>query len=475
MPGTTSRAGQRRRAAARLLAPLPVRRRGAGWVAAIGGTGALTAVFTATRTTFGQGSHFLLYQLVVLVAAVLGGAAPAVTAAVFATAALNWFFTPPLYTWTIHDGENVLALVVFVAVGVFVGFLVTALARRSADARRARREAEALARVAAGMVAAEDPLPPMLEHIRSTLGLHGISVHSTPQAPALAAAGVLPDPRSSDTSALAGGTVLISGPLGGVDDRVLEAFTAQLTATLERRTLREEADRAHALAAADALRTAILRAVSHDLRTPLASIKASVTSLLQRDIVWHEEAQREFLSTIDEEADRLDTVIGNLLDASRLEAGAIQPVKKQVALDDVVPTALSSISGLRAAVDLDLPPNLPLVHADPGLLERAIANLVANADGVTPTDGRIRVTANALARTVELRIVDHGPGVPHDQRESMFQPFQRLGDTAAGTGVGLGLAVARGIIDAMNGGLSVEDTPDGGLTMVASLPRVHDG
>lgn len=455
----------------RAVAPLPARRRQLAWAVATLGTALMTLALTSARGTFGQGSQFLLYLLVVLVTAFLGGVGPAITAAVLASAALNWYFTDPLYTWTIADPEDVLALVVFLIAGVLVGILVTTLARRSADARRSHAEAEALARIAAGMVGADDPIPPMLERIRTTLGLDGISVHTTLDEPPIATAGEPPDPRADRTIDLSHGTVRIRGGLGRDDERILAAFVAQLAATLERRDLREEAARADALAEADSLRTAILRAVSHDLRTPLASIKASVTSLLQGDVDWNPLDQREFLATIDEEADRLDLVIGNLLDASRLEAGAIAPATRHVALDDVVPAALASISGLDTPIQVDISPELPLVLADPGLLERAIANLVANGAAINPDAGEpVRISASQHRALVELRIADHGPGVPTDQRDRMFQPFQRLGDTAAGSGVGLGLAVARGIIEAMGGALHVEDTPGGGLTMVVALP-----
>lgn len=461
-------AGRSRSAPAVSLPPL---RRQLGWLLAIVGTAALTLLLANTRGTIDQGSQFLLYQTIVLLSAAVGGAAPALTAAVLGSAALNWFFTPPLYTWTIDDAEDVLALVIFAIVGVLVGLLVTAFARRSADAARAHAEAEALARVAAGMVTSDDPLPAMLERIRRTLGLDRIAVVADGEQVAAAGAGAGAGTRSIE---MARGTVEIAGELHGDDEHILDAFVAQLATVLERRALREEAERADALAAADNLRTAILRAVSHDLRSPLASIKASVSSLLQRDISWSEDAQREFFTTIDEEVDRLDTVIGNLLDASRLEAGAIQPADRAVALDDVVPAALASISGLATPVDVDVPTDLPLVRADPGLLERAIANLVTNAAAATPDGDCVRIVGDQHGGAVELRVVDRGSGVPADQRDHMFQPFQRLGDTAAGTGVGLGLAVARGIIDALGGTLSVEDTPGGGLTMVITFGQVGD-
>ncbi len=455
--------------------PVPVlgrRRRATGWVVATVGTTLLTVLFANIRSAFGQGSHFLLYQAVVIIAAVVGGAAPAVAAALLASAALNWYFTPPFHTWTVDDPENALALVVFLIVGVLASLLVTALARQTADARRGRAEAEALARIAGGLVTADDPLPPMLERVRTLLGLDAIAVYG-PDGTALAHTGDSVDPAADSTIDLPDGRLAIRGALGPDDKLVLEAFTAQLATVLERRRLRQEAANAAALAEADSFRTALLRAVSHDLRTPLASIKASVTSLLQRDVDWSRAESDEFLATIDEEADRLDNVIGNLLDASRLEAGALLPAIASVALDEVVPSALTSVSGLCAGIDIDIDPSLPLVLADAGLLERAIANIAANADRADPR-GTIRIAASQLGDHVELRIVDHGPGIPAPERTTMFQPFQRLGDTTNTDGVGLGLAVAKGIIDAMGGALDAEDTPGGGLTMVITLPAQRD-
>jgi len=464
---------RRLRSGARRRHSLPRRRRAAGWVVALAGTGGLTAVLTATRHTFSQGSQLLLYQALVVLAAAAGGAAPAVTAAILAAGALNWYFTPPTHTWTVEDSDNVVALVAFLIVGAFVGLLVTALARRTNDARQGRAEAETLAGVAASMVAAEDPVPAMLDRIRTTLGLAGAAVVDAAGAP-LATSGVPPDPRHDPVIELKDAILVVQGALSRDDERVLQAFSAQLAAALERRRLRQAADEAAVLAEANTLRTALLRAVSHDLRTPLASIKASVTSLLQRDVVWSPVEEREFLDTIDEEADRLDRVVGNLLDASRLEAGALQPSNQAVALDEVVSSALASISGLRAAVEIDVPTTLPLVSGDPALLERAIANIVANADRVTTPPGVVRVRASHLGQEVQLRVIDSGPGIAGHQKAQLFQPFQRLGDRTAGEGVGLGLAVAKGATEAMGGDLASEDTPGGGLTMVITLRAADD-
>ncbi|WP_237547013.1 ATP-binding protein, partial [Streptomyces sp. SID161] len=208
-------------------------------------------------------------------------------------------------------------------------------------------------------------------------------------------------------------------------------------------------------------------AVSHDLRTPLAGIKAAVTSLRSDDVAWSEEDQAELLEGIEEGADRLDHLVGNLLDMSRLQTGTVTPLIREIDVDEVVPMALGGVP--EDSVDLDVPETLPMVAVDPGLLERSVANLVENAVKYSPRGRRVLVSASAIADRVEVRVVDRGPGVPDEAKDRIFEPFQRYGDAPRGAGVGLGLAVARGFAEAMGGTLNAEDTPGGGLTMVLSL------
>ena len=252
---------------------------------------------------------------------------------------------------------------------------------------------------------------------------------------------------------------------------MLQAFTGQLALVVERRRLRAEAAAAEGLAEANELRTALLAAVSHDLRTPLASIKAAATSLLQPDVEWSVETSTEFLETIDEEADRLNPLVGNLLDMSRLQTGALELVLRDVGLDEIVPAALHGLpQATPDHVVIDVPETLPPVRADAALLERAVANLVANALHASPPDLPVRLVAGTVLDRVELRVVDRGPGIPPDQRDGCSCPSSASGTTRNGSGVGLGLAVARGFVEAMDGELLVEDTPGGGTTMVVSFP-----
>jgi two-component system, OmpR family, sensor histidine kinase KdpD len=414
----------------------------------------------------------------VLVATV-GGLAPALVTAVVGFLLVNRLFTPPIHTWTINQPENLFALVVFLAVALVVSALVAAAARRSAEAARAAAEAETLAGLA-GSVVEPDPLPVLVDHLRRTFGLRGaallrhaddggwqIEAASGPEPPTV--------PGGSDqTRPLGGGLVLAlrGGGLAAEDLRVLNAFVAQLAAAIDRRRVGAQAAQAAALAEADELRSALLQAVSHDLRTPLAGIKASASSLRQPDIQWSEADRDEFLRTIEDETDRLATLVGNLLDMSRIQAGAVAPASRAVGLEEVVPAAVAGLGPRAQIVDVAVPESLPPVEADPALLERVVANLVDNAVAHSPPDAPVRVEAGEVGDRVLVRVIDRGPGIPAAERERVFQPFQRTGDSRRsprGAGVGLGLAVARGFTQAMGGDLVVDDTPGGGTTMILDL------
>jgi len=464
----------------RRLPHLSPRRQATGWLLTLVGIPLLTLALDQVQGTLNLPTDMLLFLVLVVVVAMVGGMWPALVAAVASSLSVNWFFTEPIHTFTIAEGENLIALVTFLVVAALVSALVTQVSRRSADALRARTEAEALARVAGGLVGDEDAVAEMVDHLRTTFdrdavallvpddtsGAGGWRVEVSAGSPTLTAPGdhpVLP---------LVDGAVLVHvGPaLNAEDQQVLKVFAAQLGSALERRRLKAEAGAAEALAEADQLRTAILRAVSHDLRTPIASIKASATSLLQHDVDWTPEAQQEFLTTIDEESDRLNNLVGNLLDMSRVETGVLEAALRPVALEEVVALSLASLSEPTDQIEVDVSEQLSPVLADPVLLERVVANLVSNALRYAPADRPVRIEAGRVGDRIDLRVIDRGPGVRPGDRERIFEPFQRLGDRATGSGVGLGLAVARGFTDAMGGELSLDDTPGGGLTTVISLP-----
>jgi two-component system sensor histidine kinase KdpD len=456
--------------------PLPRQRQLLAWATAAVALPALTAALNAQRDTVGLPSALLLYVLLVCVVATIGGLGPALASAVTSAFTANWFFTRPYGTFIIDDPEQLIAVVVFVATGLLVSVLVDQAARHSAGAQRARAEAEALATVAGRLSTERDPLAAMLAHLRITFGQDAAAIlAATPdggwQLEAADGEPVPSAPTGGETVELGPALVLnlVPGGLSADDRWLLDAFSARIADALDRRTLQETANEAAARTRADELRTAILRAVSHDLRSPLASIKASSTSLLQDDIDWSPEQRLEFTRTIDEETDRLDRLVTNLLDMSRIEAGAVEATARPVGLDEVTAAALDNLGQPARRVVVDLADDLPAAIADAGLFERVVANLLTNALQHSPGCSTVQVAATSIGDRAVLRVVDHGPGVAEDQRDKIFDPFQRLGDNSSG-GVGLGLAVAKGFMTAMGGELSIDETPGGGLTVTLSLP-----
>ncbi|PRX92160.1 DUF4118 domain-containing protein [Allonocardiopsis opalescens] len=424
-------------------------------------------------------TDFLLFLGVTVLVALVGGLWPAMVAAVWASMMLNFFFTPPTRTLVISHPDNVIALGVFVAVGVSVAAVVDLAARRAQQAARARAESSTLSLLSTSVLSGERTVSSLLRRVSETFGQTSVTllernggwrpVESVGGAPCTGPGDADVLVPVSDTLSLA----LRGRVLPAEDQRVISAFAIQVGAALERHRLVEDAAAAKRQAEHNKIRTALLAAVSHDLRTPLASIKASVSSLRATDIDLDPYDQGELLATIEESADRLDGLVGNLLDMSRLQTGSVVPKTRAVTLEEVVPAAVVGVPPER--VKISLPECLPPVLCDPGLLERAVANVVENAVKHAPGGSPVLVAASSLAGTVQVRVVDRGPGVPDAAKERIFEAFQRLGDAPRGMGVGLGLAVARGFTEAMSGTLSAEDTPGGGLTMVFSLPAAQTG
>ncbi|MBX9398924.1 DUF4118 domain-containing protein, partial [Streptomyces sp. TRM72054] len=447
-----------------------------GWLVGALGPVLLTFLLTSVAPSVGLANDMLLFLSLTVAAALLGGLLPALASAVVGSVLLNWYFTPPVHTLTIADPENIVAIAVFIGVAVSVASVVDLAARRTHQAARLRAESEILSFLAGNVLRGETSLEALLERVRETFGMESVALleRESEVAPWTCAGSVGPRPAGcpedaevdmpvSDRMSLA----LTGRVLPAEDRRVLAAFAAQAAVVLDRRRLQEEADQARTLAEGNRIRTALLAAVSHDLRTPLAGIKASVTSLRSDDVEWSEQDQADLLEAIEEGADRLDHLVGNLLDMSRLQTGTVTPIIREIDLDEVVPMALGGVP--EDSVELDVPETLPMVHVDKGLLERAVANVVENAVKYSPDGTPVLVAASAIADRVEVRVVDRGPGVPDEAKDRIFEPFQRYGDAPRGAGVGLGLAVARGFAEAMGGTLNAEDTPGGGLTMVLSL------
>lgn len=456
------------------LAALPGRRQRVGFLLAGLGLPALTAALTGVRDEVGLQNALLCYLLLVVVVATVGGAWPAIVASLAGSALLNWFFAPPIHTFTIGNGRDLLALGVFVVVAGVISALVDLATRRRQDAYRARTEAHALARMASLVLSEEDPLPALVADLVASFALEGAAVLVPAREGWVAAFSAGEHPPTSPIDGLVvalpeQAQLVLRGPeMRAEDQRLLNAFVAQVVVAMRARRLQEEAADAIALAKANELRSALLAAVSHDLRTPLASIRAAATTLLFQDVEFGPAATKELLETIDSEAERLNALVGDLLDMSRLRSGALVTNSTAIGLEEVIASALSSLPA-GALVDVDVAETLPRVVVDSGLLERAVANIVENALRFSPAGEPVRIEAGAVAGRVDLRVVDRGPGIAPEDRERMFRPFQRLGDTPNGNGVGLGLAVAKGFVEAMGGELTIEDTPGGGCTMVVGL------
>ncbi|MER7760248.1 DUF4118 domain-containing protein [Streptomyces sp. NPDC097619] len=451
-------------------------RRAAGWAVGVLGPVLLTLLLTHVDADLGLANDMLLFLALTVAAALLGGLLPALASVAVGSLLINYFFTPPFHRLTVSDPRNILAICVFFAVAVAVASVVDLAARRTHQAARLRAESETLSLLAGSVLRGEDSPEALLERVRETFAMDSVALleRSDAHAPWTRTASVGPAPPTAPEEAEADvpvGDRLVLALSGRVlpaeDRRVLVAFAAQAAVVLERQRLVDEAEEARRLAEGDKIRTALLAAVSHDLRTPLAGIKASVSSLRSADVEWSEEDRAELLEGIEDGADRLAALIGNLLDMSRLRTGTVTPLVRPTGLDEVVPMALGGVP--EDSVLLDLPETLPLVAVDRGLLERVVANLVENAVKYSPAGRPVLVTGSALGERVELRVTDHGPGVPDEAKERIFAAFQRYGDAPRGTGVGLGLAVARGFTEALGGTLTAEDTPGGGLTMLLAL------
>ena len=457
---------------------LSTRRKLRGYALAVVLPPLLTLSLTPFRGELNLVSDMLLFLLMTVVVSLVGGLAPALIAAIAGSMLLNYYFTPPLHTLTIQETNNALALVVFILVATLVSSVVDLAARRTRQAARAAAESRTLANLAGSVLGGEDALAGMLERVRETFGLTSATLleKADNQWQALASAGppcTRPGEAETDVPAGDGLILALRGRLLQAEDqRLVGAFAAQVAVVLDRLRLSQAAAEADPLAEANKVRTALLAAVGHDLRTPLAAAKAAVSSLLSWDIDLAAEDRRELLLAADTSLDRLAALVDNLLDMSRLQAGAMSIDVQPTAVDEVMARALDDRGEDGRRVVVEPADDLPLVQADPGLLERVLANVVANALRYSPADAPPHLTSSRLGDRVEVRVVDRGPGIPPEHWDRVFLPFQRLGDTDNTTGVGLGLALARGLTEAMGGTLEPEETPGGGLTMVVSLRAV---
>ncbi|UKY48038.1 DUF4118 domain-containing protein [Streptomyces inhibens] len=469
---THERAGRGRR----LPVPgrqLPHARRVAGPVAGLLLPLLLTVVLANTRGTLNLTSEALLFLVTVIGVACLGGVVSALLASLTASLLLNYYFIPPSGQFTITEPNNALALAVFVVVAVTVAAIVDRSLRLARRAASATAEAETLSSMAGNILRGEQAVSMLLEHTRETFGMESAELvpRSDQETEAVDGAdGLVKVPAGPDRV-----LVLRGRSLPASEHRVLTAFAAHLAAALDHARLTEAAAEVEPVKAADRMRTALLAAVSHDLRTPLAGGRAAISSLRSTDVDFSAEERDELLATADESLTKLNRLVDNLLDMSRLRAGALTLHLQPTAFADVLPLALDTLSATSVPIESQGLAEICDVLADPPLLERVIANLVINAVRHSPEHQRVLISASALGSRVELRVIDRGPGLRPEDRDRIFVPFQRLGDNDNTTGLGLGLALSRGLAEAMGGTLTPEDTPGGGLTMVLSLRADEQG
>lgn len=460
----------------------PRERRVASWLAAIVVPCAICFVtLGALDKILDTSGQSALFFVGVLLVALLGGIGPAAVSAVLSGLLLNYYLTAPRHSFTIAEPDAAVTELVLLLVAIAVAVLVDGAAKRAREAGRASQEAELLTLFAGSVLRGAD-LETLLERVRETYSQRAVSVLRETTEGSQVVTSVGNDPcatvDSADTAIEVGDDefwMLLAGrKLAARDRRVLSAVAKQAAGLVRQRELAEEASRAEAIEQADELRRSLLSAVSHDLRTPLAAAKVAVSSLRAEDIDFSPEDTAELLATIEESIDQLTALVGNLLDSSRLAAGAIRPGLQRVYLEEAVQRALISIGKgstgfLRAGIDrVKADVGGAVVMADAGLLERVLANLIDNALRYAP-DCVIRVNAGQVGDRVLVNVIDEGPGIPHGKVERLFQPFQRLGDHDNTSGVGLGLSVARGFVEAMGGTIQATDTPGGGLTVVVDL------
>ncbi|OBG97182.1 histidine kinase [Mycobacterium sp. E1715] len=467
----------------------PNERRVASWLAAFIVPSLICAVIvTALDRYLGTSGDSALFFVGVLLVGLLGGVAPAVVSAVLSSLLLNYFLTAPRHTFTIAEPDAAVTELVLLLIAVAVAVLVDGAAKRTREARRASQEAELLTLFAGSVLRGAD-LETLLERVRETYSQRAVSMLREPaeedhgggkRGEVVACVGRDPcvTVDSADTAIEVGDDefwMLLAGrKLSARDRRVLSAVAKQAAGLIRQRELAEEASRAEAIVRADELRRSLLSAVSHDLRTPLAAAKVAVSSLRAEDVAFSPADTAELLATIEESIDQLTALVGNLLDSSRLAAGVVHPDLRRVYLEETVQRALISIGKgatgfYRSAIDrVKVDVGDAVVLADAGLLERVLANLIDNALRYAP-NCVVRVNAGRVGDRVLINVIDEGPGIPHGTEEQIFEAFQRLGDHDNTTGVGLGMSVARGFVEAMGGTIAAGDTPGGGLTVVVEL------
>ena len=454
----------------RMGGSLSTRRRIAGFaVLAVFGP-LLTWLLVSLRSPEALTTDVLAYELLAVVVALVGGAFPSLIAALASGFALDYFFTKPFYTVTVNEPLHLVALLLYLLTAALVSVVVDRAARKTRVARRAAAESGLLQSVAGLVLRGEDAVESLLSRATEAFGLSGARLMTDGKVVANwgTTSDQVTEHRIDDHT-----VVEFHGPEPDASERrLMSVIAAQLGTALEQRQLEETAKAVEPLAATDRVRTALLSAVGHDLRRPLAAATAAVSGLRSEWSKLSDQDRADLLETADEALSQLANLVTDLLDVSRLQSGVLGVSVMPVDPAEVIMPALDELSLGPADVEIDLGSDVPEMVADPALLQRVVVNLLSNALRYEPAGSRVRLAESSFANQVEIRVIDHGPGIPEDRRDDVMVPFQRLGDTDSSVGLGLGLALSKGFVEGMDGTLALEDTPGGGLTMVISLPRV---
>ncbi|WP_426706278.1 DUF4118 domain-containing protein [Corynebacterium auriscanis] len=466
-------------------------RRGAGWALAILGPILLTLFMTPFDHQEGAlGSILLGYLTIAVFAALAGGFGPAIVAVALGSVLANWFFTHPYRTLTVTEPANLVQIILFFVISVAVAVVVDIAERRRAESNRRLGQAVVLSDLARGALDEGDDIHSLLSRLRETFNLRRVDLQQYSKERKKWVTMATTDPGGigvpwpgKKTPAHVGAGDGMRFVLGGrelspAESAMIEAHGARITAIIDREQLHAMRRATAALEAGNRVGTALLTAVSHDLRTPLAGIKAAITGLTMDDVELDEDSRALLMDTIASSTDRLETVIGNLLDMSRVNSNTVTVHHAPVNYADVVDAVIAELPGAAQHIETHVDASVAPAVGDTGLVQRIVANIVINARTYAPNSPiEIRAqegvsASTASPGTVQLIISDHGPGFPPEKLNDVFTPFQRLGDQSANqNGLGLGLAVARGFAEAMGGSLEAHNTPGGGATLVLTLPR----
>jgi two-component system, OmpR family, sensor histidine kinase KdpD len=460
-------------------------------IVSLASIGLLTVLLLLLSTVIHEATAALLYMLVVLLSAMTFGSRAGLAAAFLAALVCTYYFIPPLGNFGINSAEDAIGLIGFTSVALLVGGLTGEARRQTLAAAQRSAELSALYELSQTLeaeVALDAILPIVATQTARILTVPGCTVwlHDADNVLHLRAIhGSAPEPPEQEEALLRAGSRTFgvlrisrripSTPLANAERELLQTIAAQVGLVLERIRLAELDSRARALAESDRLKSTLLALVSHDLRTPLAVIKGLVTSLLDPSIAWTAEQQRDLLGTINDETDRLNRIVGDLLEMSRIEAGAISQSRTWYDLDELI---LTTSEGLRAQLQghpltLDVPHDLPWVRISYAQIEQVLCNLLLNAAHYAPAGSPIEVWAGAEATCVRVEIRDCGPGVPPELREQIFTPFMRTAEAEQrAEGVGLGLAICKGLVEAHGGQINVDERPGGGAVFAFTLPLV---